>query len=292
MEKRVALVTCRDLPDLPEDDRPVISELARMDVSASPEIWDDASVAWSGFDALVIRSTWDYHLRAEEFRRWIAARSAEGAALWNPAPLLLWNTHKFYLRELEARGVTIAPTRFFPAGDRTPLSRVFEEESWERAVLKPAVSATAHRTVVVPREAAESAAAELEALVADGDALVQKYLPEIETEGEWSFVFLDGSFSHAVRKRPATGDFRVQSEFGGTAGLESPSPRLLLSARRAIEAVDSPWLYARVDGVESEGRFLLMELELVEPSLFLSENPIAARHFASGIARIVNAPSR
>ncbi|HET7453464.1 MAG TPA: hypothetical protein VFL12_12020, partial [Thermoanaerobaculia bacterium] len=112
MLKRVALITCRELPDLSEDDRPLVVELSRLGVTATPEPWDAPGTPWARYDLLVVRSAWDYHLRAGEFRAWVEARRAEGAALWNPAPLLLWNSHKFYLRDLENRGVPIAPTRF------------------------------------------------------------------------------------------------------------------------------------------------------------------------------------
>jgi len=286
MLKRVALVTCRELPGLPEDDRPLVAELSRLGIAASAETWDDPSVRWTSFDVLVLRSTWDYHLRSAEFLAWIGARAAERAPLWNPAPLLLWNAHKFYLRDLAARGIPIAPTRFLPAGSKAGLADVLAGEGWSRAVVKPAISASSHRTFVVGREDAAERDAELRALVADGDALVQKYLPEIETDGEWSFVFLDGSFSHAVRKRPAPGDFRVQAEHGGTEEPGPAPPALVREARRAVEAIESPWLYARADGVESDGRLVLMELELIEPTLYLSMAANAARRFASAIARI------
>jgi len=285
MLKRVGLVTCREHPDLPEDDRPLVAELGRLGIAASPEVWDDPRTKWTSFDLLVLRSTWDYHLRPAEFRAWITARESEGSALWNPAPLLLWNAHKFYLRELESRGVPIAPTRFLAAGSAADLARILDEEGWDRAVVKPAVSATAHRTDLVARGDAGGAAA-LAALLSDGDVLVQKYLPEIETKGEWSFVYIDGAYSHAVRKRPSRGDFRVQTEFGGTVEPGPAPPSLVGDAGRVIAAIDSPWLYARVDGVESEGTLRLMELELIEPSLFLSSAVQATRRLASAIARI------
>jgi glutathione synthase/RimK-type ligase-like ATP-grasp enzyme len=284
MLRRVALVTCREHPDLPEDDRPLVAELGRLGIAASARLWDDPAVPWPIFDAIVLRATWDYHLRIEEFRRWIDSRDAEGATLWNPAPLLTWNTHKFYLRELETKGIPIAPSRFLPSGTAADLAAILEEENWDCVVIKPAVSATAHRTHRLDRQEA----ARLGTLVADGDTLVQQYLPEIETRGEWSLVYLDGSFSHAVRKLPASGDFRVQTEFGGRAETARPDPGLVLEADRVIAAIDSPWLYARVDGVESAGGLRLMELELVEPSLFLSAAPDAARRFAAAIGRTLD----
>jgi hypothetical protein len=303
MLRRVALVTCREHPDLPADDRPLIAELGRLGVAASARTWDDPSVPWAAFDAIVLRSTWDYHLRITAFRRWIGERRSAGAALWNPPDLLLWNTHKFYLRELEARGIPIIPTRFVAAASRAnqdascenheaesrsirhapaDVARILEEEGWSRAVVKPAVSGGAWRTHLVDRAGAVRLPDTDPALGAD-DILVQEYRPEIESGGEWSLVYIGGAFSHAVRKRPASGDFRVQTELGGTYAAARADASLVRQADRVVAAVDSPWLYARVDGVESEGRLLLMELEVVEPSLFLDAAPDAVRRFAAAI---------
>jgi glutathione synthase/RimK-type ligase-like ATP-grasp enzyme len=304
MLRRVALVTSREHPELPADDRPLIPELGRLGVAASAQTWDDPSVPWTAFDAIVLRSTWDYHLRIDAFRRWIEKRRSEGAALWNPAELLLWNTHKFYLRELEARGIPIIPTRFVAAASRATsdaasratsdagsraalhappdFGRILEEEGWARAVVKPAVSGGAWRTHLVDRAGATRLPEADPALGAD-DVLVQEYRPEIESGGEWSLVYIGGAFSHAVRKRPASGDFRVQTELGGTYAAARADAPLVRQADRVLAAVDSPWLYARVDGVEADGRLLLMELEVVEPSLFLDAAPDAARRFAAAI---------
>jgi len=290
MLRRISLVTCREHPDLPPDDRPLVAELSRLGIAATISSWDDPAVPWSTFDAIVLRSTWDYHLRIDEFRLWIEARRGEGAALWNPAPLLLWNTHKSYLRDLEGKGIPIAPTRFLAADPRRGLGlvRILEEERWDRAIVKPAVSGGAYRTHLVDRRTSDSLDG-LDPRLPEIDLLVQEYLPEIESTGEWSLVYIDGAFSHAVRKLPASGDFRVQTELGGTVRAERPGRALLREADRVIGAVDSPWIYARVDGVESRGKFRLMELELVEPSLFLDAAPDAARRFAAAIDRVSGA---
>ena len=288
--KRVALVTCREEANLAADDRLLPPELARRGISASAQLWDDPNVDWTSFDAVVLRSTWDYHLRPEEFARWIAARESEGVPLWNPPALVRWNSHKFYLRDLEEKGVAIVPTRFLPAGTAPDLGELLGREGWERAVVKPAVSATAFRTHLVDRASAGSDPAR--ELLAEADALFQEYQPEIESGGEWSFVFLGGEFSHAVRKRPAPGDFRVQEQFGGRAEPETPPADLARQAARALAPVDSPWLYARVDAVETAGGLKLMELELVEPSLFLSAESGAAARFADEIEKRIGAGLR
>ena len=289
MLKRVALVTSRDYASLPDDDRPLLAELGRLGIAALPRVWDDPEVPWAQFDALVLRSTWDYHRRIAEFRIWVEARGEDGSVVWNPPELLAWNTHKFYLREVERKGLSIVPTRFLSAGAAEDLGAVLRSEGWTKAVVKPAVSATAHRTRVSDAGSLAEGQAELTDILADGDALVQEYLPEIESDGELSLVYIDGAFSHAVRKVPAPGDFRVQEEFGGRAEpIASVDPAVRREADRCVAAVEYPWLYARVDGVVSDGRFRLMELEMVEPSLYLSASPDAARRLALAIVRLVD----
>ncbi len=283
--RRVALVTSREESRLAEDDRLLVPELGRREIEASAQVWDDAGVKWNSFDAIVLRSTWDYHLRYEEFCRWIAEREAQGAALWNPAPLVRWNMHKFYLRDLREKGVSIVPTRFLAAGSAV-LEKELAEAGWDRAVVKPAVSSTAFRTHLVDAASASRDGA-ARALLAESDVLLQKYMPEIETEGEVSFIHIAGKFSHAVRKRPSSGDFRVQEQYGGRADAEHPSEERVLQAGRIVAAIDSPWLYARVDAVESDGELMLMELELVEPTLYLTSGSGSVRRFADSIEKVV-----
>jgi hypothetical protein len=250
----IALVTWAGLPNLSEDDRLLQEEMRRRGIEARAAVWDDPSVDWASFDEVILRSTWDYHKRVDEFRAWVAGKS-----LWNRAEVVLRNLHKSYLLELE----NTVPTVLVEAGRpvRVP---------WRRVVIKPAVSATAWRTELIDAK---------DAGVYDVDVLVQPYMPEIEN-GEWSLIFFGGEFSHAVLKRPKQGDFRVQSDFGGSATPTTPSARLV---EQAAEMVKPEWLYARVDGIDSGGRFLLMELELTEPALFFGADPAAPGRFVDAL---------
>lgn len=266
----IGLVTWSGLPQLSEGDRLLRDALEARGAEARAVVWDDPGVRWREFDALVVRSTWDYHKRADEFARWIDAREEDRSPLWNPPALLRRNTHKSYLFDLAARGVEIVPTRLVPRGSPFDLASL----PWPRIVAKPAVSATAFRTLVAPDAAAFAE------LVAESDVLVQPFLDAIVDDGEWSLIFLGGRFSHAVLKRPKAGDFRVQNDFGGTAVVTEPDAALVDAAAGVLAAVEEPWLYARVDGVVVEGRFQLMELEMTEPSLFLELVPEAAGRFA------------
>lgn len=280
---RVGLVTYRGEPGLTPDDRLVAAELERLEARAEPVLWDDAAVDWSSFDRLVLRSCWDYHLRATEFRAWVDAREAERAPLWNPPAVVRANAHKSYLRDLEAAGVPVLPTAWLPRAASVDLARLLAERGWSEAVVKPAVSASAYGTWRTSASRAGEDQARLGELVERGDALIQPYAPEVAEHGEWSFVFFGGAYSHAVLKKPARGDFRVQSELGGHQQALEPAVALVLQARAVLDRVDGPWLYARVDGVERDGLLVLLELEMIEPHLFLAEHPLAPARFAQAI---------
>lgn len=282
----VAFVTSHFLSDLTADDRLAVAALAKRGVRVVPTVWNDASVDWPTFDAIVVRSTWDYHRRSQEFRGWIERLAASGARVWNPASVLRWNMQKTYLQAMEREGVPIVPTAWLRQGSAVTLGRVLDERDWREVVIKPAISATAFRTWRVSASEASEAHERLMELLDAGDVMVQPFIREIQSEGEWSMVFFSGTFSHAVRKRPHDSDFRVQAEFGGTEAAETPSSEVLAAATRVLATVREPWLYARVDGVETERGFVLCELEMLEPTLYLGANTEAPARFADAIVRI------
>lgn len=221
-----------------------------------------------------LRSTWDYHTRLDEFRDWLEEMSERDAKVVNPLDTVQWNLDKRYLRDLERRGIAIPVTRWFDPGIRPAIDDVLEEEGWGQAVLKPRVSATAFGTHLVERGTALSADDWAQCLAAG--AMVQAFVPEIRTGGEMSLMFIGGAFSHAVRKTPAAGDYRVQGEFGGRDALAQAEGFLVDFGRRVLEAAGRPWSYARVDVVVTARGPVLMELELIEPELFFYLAPSGA----------------
>ena len=281
---RIALATSAKYPALTEDDRLLLEPLAQQGFEAEPGVWDDRNFAWSSCNAVVIRSCWDYHLKLEEFLRWIASLQAAGVTIFNSAALIRWNAKKTYLRDLEAQGTMIVPTLWSEPGTSADLRAQLQELGWTKAVIKPRISATAYRTQVVTAENADSARGLFDELRSGVGVMVQKFMDSIVSEGEWSLMFFGGRFSHAVLKTPSAGDFRVQHDFGGTSRIADPPRSVLESATRTVRSVD-PSIYARVDGVVEDGQFLLMELELIEPALFLESHPEAALRFADAIAR-------
>jgi glutathione synthase/RimK-type ligase-like ATP-grasp enzyme len=286
----VAFATFDQEPGISADDALAAEVLGRAGVAVTPAVWDDRGVDWSAFDAVVIRSTWDYHLKAERFERWLRSLAASGASLWNPPGPVLWNTNKRYLLDLAGRGVKAVPTEYLTAGDRPDLEAVRERRGWDEAVIKPAVAVGSHGAWRTSRATAEIDRPRFAGQLEARDLLVQPFLPELTSRGEWSLVFLGGEYSHAVLKRPAGDDFRVQEHFGGSSAPAEADRALIDQGRSALAAVGPPLLYARVDGVERDGQLVLTELEIVEPSLFLGLAPAAGRRLAEAIVRLLRGP--
>lgn len=284
---QIALVTYDKLPDLSPDDQLFRAALERCGVDARATVWDDPAVDWAAFDAIIVRSCWDYYLRYEPFMRWIDQRAREDVVLWNPPALLKWNADKQYLRELEERGIPVVPTRWVERGAATSLADIAASTGWREAVVKPAISASAHSTWRVSLPPSEEDSLRFDREVALRTVLVQPLLEEVARDGELSLVFLGETFSHAVIKRPKPGDFRVQHEHGGSAELVSASDEVIAQAAAALAGAPAPTLYARVDGCIVNDAFVLMELELLEPSLFFSLEPDAANRMASLVSSAI-----
>jgi hypothetical protein len=275
--------TYAGLDGLTPSDQLAADELERRGARVTPIPWT-AEGNWHHFDAVVIRATWDYHTRPAEFRSWLETLQTERVPLWNPAPVALWNLNKAYLRDLEHAGVSVVPTAWVAhSADHHSLRRLIGERGWDDVVVKPAISATAYRTWRTRGEVSEEDELRFRDLVRVGDVMVQPLMQSIVAEGEYSFVFLGGEFSHAVLKRAAAGDFRVQTNFGGTVMRAEPRPVWVSQANAVLDAVTGPWLYARVDGCIVDDCFVLVELELLEPDLFLNLDPRAPSRFADVI---------
>ncbi len=288
---RVALPTCSKLPDWEVDDGPLHAALADRGVDVEHPVWDDARVDWSRYRGCLIRTTWDYQEKREAFVAW-AKRVAELTTLFNPCNIVEWNTHKSYLRDLERCGVPVTPTVWLHPGESVPLQRILRERAWSKAFLKPAIGATARETLRFEASAAGLADAEqhLHRMLQTETMLLQPYWSSVETRGELSAIFVDGRITHAVRKIPVRGDYRVQDDFGGSDQLVTLSDDEVALARRCMAAVDAhenePLLYGRVDFLfDDDGGLRLSELELVEPSLFFRHCPSAADALAEALCR-------
>lgn len=277
--RRVAFATCSQYPDGIEDDALVVSALRRRGLEVAWPLWTDPDVDWSDFAAVLPRTTWDYTARFPEFLAWL---DRNPGPVWNPADILRWNARKTYLFDLAAWGVPIIPT--VPFSPYEDLGGAMEALGWDLAVVKPVVGAGARNTWRV--DARNASAVGLLLRDQGEDMLLQPYVPEI-VAGEWSLLYFDGAFSHALRKRPAPGDFRVQAEYGGDVVPEQAPQDMVEIGRMVLEAVGEPLPYARIDLVRTAGGPRLVEAELIEPELFLRTDPGAPERFAEALARRV-----
>jgi hypothetical protein len=283
---RLALVTCDLFPTLYGDEQELPAHFAAAGVDAEPRSWSDPAADWKSYDRVVLRSTWDYFERIDEFTGWLDRLDRERVDLCNPSSLVRWNFDKRYLRELATRGAQLLPTRFIDAGERVDLDELVRERGWSDAILKPAVSGGAYRTHRFAAAGARALQGELDAILGASGALVQPFAPEIAAEGEWSMLFFAGVFSHAVLKTPTGGDFRVQTQFGGVYRAMTAPPSMLAAATAIVAALPTPALYARIDGIRRGDDFLLMEVEAIEPYLFLPHSPGAVDRYIAAVTPI------
>lgn len=279
----IALATCTDLPNLDTDNALLIPALAERGLSARPVVWNDPDMDWSLPKVTVIRSTWDYHHQRDAFLSW-ANGVSRLHSLWNPFDLLTWNTHKFYLRDLEQQDIPIVPTLWLEQGTRTNLAALMEQHHWPKVVIKPAVSASAYATILVTEETMQRGQAHLDQFLATSDMLLQPFLSTVASSHEHSLIFIDGQCTHAIERMPAL-DLASDTQ----DQLIAPQDDELRLSRRILALLPSSPLYARVDLIHDEaGTLRLMELELVEPGLWLASAPHAVQRFADAIVRKFN----
>jgi glutathione synthase/RimK-type ligase-like ATP-grasp enzyme len=277
------LVTYDALPAGDPDMPLLVDALARRGATACVSVWNDPAVDWSAASITVLRSTWDYHAAHDAFLAW-ADNVDRRTRLHNPPALIRWNSHKSYLLDLERAGLPVVPTRILRAGDAVDARTLAAGFACERLVLKPAVSLDGHGVFAGRAGDAETDSV-LHGLLTSGDVVVQPFVAGVVERGEISVTFIEGVACHAVRKRPAAGDFRVQTRLGGSVEPSSmPGAAAVIGERALATLADAP-LYARVDLVEDAGGFRITELELIEPSLFMSFAPRTADVLAQAILR-------
>jgi hypothetical protein len=277
----VALATCRTLPEPDPDAAPLLDALVHAGVDAAFGAWDDPTFPWSSARLTLLRSTWNYPTAPDAFLSW-AERVALVSELWNPIAAVRFDLHKRYLLDLEARGVPVAPTVLVRRGDPTPLAAILDAKRWDDVVIKPAISAASFRTLRAGRNELERGEAHLRVLARERDVLVQSYLPSVEGYGERSLIWVDGALTHAVRKTPR---FSGESESVSTAAVSMSEAEKRL-ALRALACVEIPLLYARIDMTPGpSGEPVLMELELIEPSLFFDQGAEALERLVAGVVK-------
>jgi hypothetical protein len=281
---RVVLVTGCDMP-VADLETPLLTEALRAEgVAAEIAVWREPR-DWGRASLVLLRTPWDYPDHLQEFLAW-TAQVAAVTRLRNGAEVVRWNLHKSYLLDLQARGVPIVPTRWVRHGERIDAPRAIAEAARQFAarelVVKPAVGLNARGTLRADADSRQLAD-HLSGLLSLGDALIQPFVPSVLEAGEHSLIFLGGEFSHAVRKTPRDGDYRVQHNHGGSSALYTPAAREISAARAALAVAPGKTTYARVDMVYFGDEPAVMELELIEPELFLRFWEPSAVAFAQAI---------
>ena len=284
--RKIAFLSMRDLSGFYAYDHLCFPAMAERGWEGSEVAWDLPGVDWSSFAAVVIRSTWDYQRRYDEFREVLESIERSGTLLLNSPAIVRWNIDKRYLQELEQRGVRIVPTEWLPRfSTGSELFPMFDRFQTTELVVKPTVGANADDTFRL-RTDSPANWPEVEKIFASKPLMVQPFLESIVTEGEYSLFYFDGVFSHAVRKRPAQGDFRVQEEHGGEITAYQPGEDLLIAGQLAMSALPEQVLYGRVDLVRmADGNWGVIEIELIEPSLYFPYDPDSIERFTEALDR-------
>lgn len=280
--KRCAFLTLDDPTGYFIDDALAHEPLRRRGWEVEVLPWRQRALPWSRFEAVVIRSPWDYHHAPESFLAVLAEIERSGARLFNSLALVEWNLEKTYLRELAARGVAVVPTAWRDRLEPGDLGSLFEEVGSDEVVLKPVVGANADGAFRLERPVTAEQAAAVESYYSHRPLMAQPLVRAVIEEGEYSLFYFNGRHSHAIVKTPKARDFRVQEEHGGDIQPIAASQELLEMGASCLRALGEPPLYARVDLVRSNqgNGYWLMELELIEPSLYLRMDPEAPRRFA------------
>jgi hypothetical protein len=257
--------------------------LRRRGVPVRTAIWNDPAVDWSATPVTVIRAAWDYPQRVAAFEGWL--ERVEGrTTLMNGVPTVRWNMHKRYLAKLHRDGVDIAPTEFLHAGPSVDLVALCQDRGWRDVVIKPCIAGGSYGAKRFSfDDIARAGTLHARALTQRGDAMVQPFLHEVETLGERAYIFIGGVFTHAVRK-VAFNSATVTTAEERIAPVDAE----LAFARAVLHRVAPPPVYARVDVVPVGGRPHLMELELIEPTLYFGLEPVAAEKFAGIVCSHVN----
>lgn len=267
-----------------DEDKLVELLLLDLGVDFSFEVWSDQNVDWSQFSHLLMKSPWDYFDRYPEFLSWCKRIQSLSIPVLNDIETVIWNSDKRYLADVQAKGFPIVPTHFLAKGEQVDLEPVFERFQTDTLVLKPSVSGGAKNTLKLGRTTWRQESEKIKRLVGEEAMMLQPFVPQIAEVGEYSYIFFNGKFSHAVLKSPQKGEFRVQHFFGGEIHPWLPVGSELSYIQKIADEFAADKLYARIDGAWVGDTFWIMELELIEPYLFLFTNPDALGNYKKAIA--------
>lgn len=268
------------------EDQLVIDALKQEGLQAIRKSWSDPDFDWSSTKHILFRTTWDYFDRYDEFSKWLTDVSSK-TNLLNSENIINWNIDKHYLIDLKAKGIHICETHFIEKGSSTTLKELHTKLGWQKTVLKPCISGAARHTYKLNTSNFEQHETIFQELISEEAMMLQPFQDNIITKGEYSFVVINGKYSHAVLKTAKPGDFRVQDDYGGTVHHHEATDAQIEFAENAVKACIEQPMYARVDViVDNEDKLAISELELIEPELWFRNNSEAATLLAKAIKQL------
>ncbi|MDO9187501.1 MAG: hypothetical protein Q7W13_15915 [Bacteroidia bacterium] len=275
-------------PTVQDEDVLLLEFLKGKGLDIHREVWTNQEVNWLDYDLVLIKAPWDYHEHITDFYNWLDMLNNASIPMLNPYEIIKWNSDKNYLKEISDSGLSIIPTVFLEINSVLQNASIFQQLNSEKIIIKPCISGGAKNTFSLTPDNFSEHQKNINDLLKEEAFLVQPFIKEIETEGEWSFIFFDGKYSHSVLKKPRSGDFRVQHCYGGTIHADNIETLHVETAKKFVDRFAKDCLYARVDGVMVNNEFLLMELELLEPFLFLSYHPNGFENYYSALVKFIS----
>ncbi len=285
MTKRCALLSMDITDDFYVYDYMLIEPMSKYGWIAEEVSWRNESVNWDDYDVVIVRSTWDYQDAPDAFMKTMQAIDNSSAVLENSLATLEWNINKAYLKDIEEQGVRIVPTRWFEGFDGDGIADVVRSWECEEFILKPLVSANADHTYRLTLASLQEQAAILGKVFEQRPFMLQPFIHSIVSEGEYSLFYFAGEYSHSILKKPKQDDFRVQEEHGGELELVEPERALKELAQATLKTLPDDPLYARLDFIRTDEGFAVMEVELIEPSLYFNMDDNSAQRFVDVFIR-------
>lgn len=290
MNNRIAILSMDSLDGFFSYDHLLEQPFREQGIQVETVSWRDDQCDWNRYDAVIIRTTWDYQDDCDAFLRVLQTIEASSARLMNSLAVTQWNISKTYLKELEATGVPVVPTRWANHFNVDAITNARSQWPNRELIVKPAVSANADDTFRIPlSETSEALLARIGSLFPAGrEVMLQPFLPSIVENGEYSLFYFGGTYSHAIKKRPKNGDFRVQEEHGGTFALATPTAAVKEVAEQALNCVNEDLLYARIDVAMLDDQTpAIIEMELIEPSLYFGVDAESPKRFVQAYLELI-----
>ncbi len=282
--KKVGFITCQTYHQLAKDEQYLIAPFKHAGMEIVPVIWDQP-INYEVIDLFLFRSAWDYHEKTAAFETWLTQLKEINTPIYNPLSIIEENYDKRYLKKLQDKGFPIIPTLFFDDVRAINLAEIMARQQWEKGVIKPVISMSAYHTYSFDQTNCQTLQAQLIHYYGDTKVMVQQFAKEITAQGEWSLVFYDKEYCMSALKTPKQGEFRVQSELGGSITYPEPPANIITEAKAILESYTEEILYARMDGVIHNGHFQLMEAELIDPELYFRAGEKGQQRFLQAVLR-------